>query len=55
MTTPKVNRSLGIRKANPKVNILEGTRKESRVVNAIVAAPVIIEIVDNASVELVTE
>lgn len=55
MIIQKVNRSLGIRKANPKVTILEGTRKARRVANAIVAAPVIIEIVDNASVELVTE
>jgi hypothetical protein len=55
MTIPKVNRSLGIRKANPKVTVLEGTRKESRAVNAIVATPVTIEIVDNASAELVTE
>lgn len=42
MTTPKVNRSLGIRKANPAAN-------------AIVAAPATIEIVDNASAELVNE
>ena len=55
MTIPKVNRSLGIQKANPKATILEGTRKASRVAGAIVAAPVMLEIVDNASAELVTE